>query len=727
MNNQNIICKNRISVALVLRPYYFQFGWGSQKQFSLNRASSKRQIPISMKLNRSLLAMTIAGVLALAGEAQGNIIYNVNEVVGAGGVVGTVTTDGNIGVIGASDVLAWNLTVTGNGGSSINLLSGNGLSGVEVGNNTDVFNPNAGTPDLTADATHIYFNFSGTDGGYFGFQTLPFYGGQQYWSCGANNNSDSAQGLGLVPVLYSDPTSIFVPESGNQIIATSATSGNQPNSFTYNNFATAKLIRFNGSATKATTSDGAVLELTPASANQAGSAFTSSHLALDPNDGFGTFFMFRLSQPGNTPAGGMTFTIQSAGSSSLGGSGSGLGYSGITKSLSVGFGADNSVSVNTNGVLNAASVNTNTVNDGNIWYAWIDYEGVSQDLEVRLSEIPVRPLAPTLAVSVNLPSILGGTNAFVGFTGATGAGGHEQDILAWKFMALPTTRVTGSFALTNLPPGFQISGGGVLIQYRYLVAGHTFTNFSYAPITVKTNAGGQLTFASKPAELVPDSALPDPDAIDEALNNNAAALDANGFMEYAMLATYENSTTVGEGAVLSSYDNSSGFPPFLQNADFNTRYPIYEDDYVNEIYNMDQNSYPGLAPDPGIVEVGTEGASDGVNSTPVEGPTDADGNYGADLAEFSLGKNVGTLAAQQQVISGPPLPLVIISPRRVGTNYVFNFGTVSNQSYSVWANANLATTNWFSYTNLIGNGYVQKITTSITNGQKSFFYRLSSP
>jgi hypothetical protein len=678
-----------------------------------------------MKLNQTLLAITIAGVFALAGEAQANIIYNVNLAIGAGGVVGTITTDGNVGVIGASDILAWNLTVTGNGGSTFNLV--NGSSGVEVGNNTDVFNPNAGTPDLTADANHIYFNFSATDGGYLGFQTLPFYGGQQYWSSGANNNSDTAQGFGVVPVLYSAPSSIYVAESGNQIIATAATAGTQPNSFIYNNFAATKLIRFNGSATKLTTSDGPVLEMTPASANQAGSAFTSNHLALDPNDGFGTFFMFRLSQPGNTPAGGITFTIQSAGPSSLGGAGSGLGYSGITNSLSVGFGADNHVSVNINGVLNTSSVNTNTVNDSNIWYAWVDYEGVSQDLEVRLSEIPVRPLAPTLAVSVNLSSVLGGTNAFVGFTGATGAGWHQQDILAWKFTALPTTRVTGSFALTNLPPGFRISGGVVLTKYKYTVAGHTFTNFSFAPITVTTNASGQLTFASKPAELVPDSALPDPNAIDEALNENAAALDANGFMKYAMLATYENSTTVGEGAVLSSYDNGSGFPPFLQNADFNTRYPIYEDDYVNEIYNMNQNSYPGLDPDPGIVEVGTEGASDGVNSAPVEGPMDADGNYEADMGEFSLGKNVGTLVAHQQIISSAPLPLVISSPRRDGTNFVFNFGTVSNQSYSVWANANLATTNWVSYTNLVGDGYVRKITTSINNSQTGFFYRLSSP
>ena len=142
---------------------------------------------------------------------------------------------------------------------------------------------------------------------------------------------------------------------------------------------------------------------------------------------------------------------------------------------------------------------------------------------------------------------------------------------------------------------------------------------------------------------------------------------------------------------------------------------------------MNQNSYPGLEPDPGIVEVGTEGASDGVNSAPVGGPMDADGNYEADLGEFSLACHVGTLLARQQVISSSPLPLVISTPRREGTNFVFNFATVSNQSYSVWAKANLPTTNWVSYTNLVGDGYVQKITTSITSSQTGSFYRVSSP
>jgi hypothetical protein len=175
---------------------------------------------ISMKLNQTLLAMTIAGGLALAGEAKASIVYNVALSIGAGGVAGTVTTDGHFGVIGAPDIVAFNLTVTGNGGATFHLV--NGPSGVDCGNNTAVFNPTAGTPDVTADANHIYFNFSGTDGGYLGFQTLPFYGGNNYWSCGANNNSDVQQGLSAVPVLYSDPSSIYVPESGNQIIASVA-------------------------------------------------------------------------------------------------------------------------------------------------------------------------------------------------------------------------------------------------------------------------------------------------------------------------------------------------------------------------------------------------------------------------------------------------------------------------------------------------------------------------
>ncbi len=173
---------------------------------------------------RSVIGLAVG--VALTGSAQA-VVYEVNQPIGAGGVSGTITTNGQIGVLVAPDITAWDLTLTGNGGASIHLV--NGPSGVVVGNISDPFNPTAGTPDLTADAQHIYFNYDATDGGYFGFQMLPFYGGHQYW-CNAsqNNNFDCSQGKSVVPVLYSDSSSIYAAATGNQILASVAPSVPEP-------------------------------------------------------------------------------------------------------------------------------------------------------------------------------------------------------------------------------------------------------------------------------------------------------------------------------------------------------------------------------------------------------------------------------------------------------------------------------------------------------------------
>ena len=469
----------------------------------------------------------------------------------------------------------------------------------------------------------------------------------------------------------------------------------QPTSFTYNGFSKATSIQFNGSATNVTTSDGPVLQLTPASASKAGSAFTSNSVTLAPNAGFSTFFTFRLSQPGGpTPAGGITFTIQSASPFILGSAGSGHGYGGISNSLTVVFAtstngtlAGNHVAVNINGQLNepvSASVTNAALNDGNIWYAWIDYDGVHGLLEVRLAQGPVRPPAVTLAAVVNLPGILGGTNvvatgnlltngdfesepnwgggvsydggetalvgselpgwtiepghavtihnspgpylvisntysvntdgegynghnanfyqdfdsttlasyaltfnwqswgqygtpttsklmvsvtdtvtsavlftglysydgsaphpvhlvtanfpgtghplrlrveespesgyndntymvdnfsvtagspplgAYVGFTGGTGAGWNQQDILSWKFMALPTARFIGHYALTNISPNFRLTNGFAFKSYFYQVNGVTYTNIYAYRENFTQEPDGSVDFVTDP-------------------------------------------------------------------------------------------------------------------------------------------------------------------------------------------------------------------------------------
>jgi hypothetical protein len=61
-----------------------------------------------------------------------------------------------------------------------------------------------------------------------------------------------------------------------------------------------------------------------------------------------------------------------------------------------------------------------------------------------------------------------------------------------------------------------------------------------------------------------------------------------------------------------------------------------------------------------------------------------------------------------------------------GNNLTFSFGTVSNQSYTVQQNNNLATTNWTFCTNITGNGSPYQFAMPVTNGPQRFF-RVSEP
>jgi len=180
-----------------------------------------------MKLRHNLLAITFFGGIALTGQAiAGEITYDVNLTIGSGGVTVTITTDGAIGVLSASDFVSWNLIGTGNGGVTFTDDTLNSI--VEVGNSSQVFNPNAGTPDLTADANHIYFNFDGADGGNLGFEPPPGYQIQSYIGFGANfNQQDTLTGEAVVPVSYNDPSTVNSTVYGEQVIASvSSTGGN---------------------------------------------------------------------------------------------------------------------------------------------------------------------------------------------------------------------------------------------------------------------------------------------------------------------------------------------------------------------------------------------------------------------------------------------------------------------------------------------------------------------
>ena len=202
------------------------------------------------------------------------------------------------------------------------------------------------------------------------------------------------------------------------------------------NFSSAGGWQINGNATIISSS---YLRLTPNAGNQAGSAFWKQKISLPDDMSFSTYFTSKMI-PGSR-ADGMTFCIQQA-SNNAGSSGGGLGYQGMPgKSIAVEYdtydngevGGNNHIALDINGVLHSGSTNVvaSPVNlaDGAMKYNWIEYNGVTHILEVRISNTTTRPTAATLSVSINLATnFVGISDFYFGYTAATGGATEEHDV-----------------------------------------------------------------------------------------------------------------------------------------------------------------------------------------------------------------------------------------------------------------------------------------------------------
>jgi hypothetical protein len=190
-----------------------------------------------------------------------------------------------------------------------------------------------------------------------------------------------------------------------------------------------------------------VLRLTD-NLGQSGSAFLTDPILLQDAGGFqasfSTAFEFQFTGQQNGGADGIVFVVQTV-ANNVGGGGGGIGYQGIQNSLGIEFdnwfnaGSDSNsshVGIDLNG--NVSSVASASVSpdldNGDIWYAWADYDGTNDLLEVRLSTTNSRPATATLNYTVDLVSVLGTPEAFIGFTSGTGAAGADHDIRAWQFI-----------------------------------------------------------------------------------------------------------------------------------------------------------------------------------------------------------------------------------------------------------------------------------------------------
>ena len=224
----------------------------------------------------------------------------------------------------------------------------------------------------------------------------------------------------------------------------------------YPNFASTAGLSLQGTAVTAKTADGTVLRLAQSTTWQAGTAFTAATVPFSTAaDTFSTYFQFRITNPGGiAPADGIVFVIRDAGTPALGQVGGAVGYDGIGHSIGVKFDTyqndreinDNHVAIQTNGVWLDEFTQTpygvgnclkptgvaGCMSNGHLWSVWIDYDGVS--LHVAVADGSTRRPADLVGAPVSLPSILNlASAAYVGFTGATGAGTENHDILNWQY------------------------------------------------------------------------------------------------------------------------------------------------------------------------------------------------------------------------------------------------------------------------------------------------------
>jgi hypothetical protein len=190
--------------------------------------------------------------------------------------------------------------------------------------------------------------------------------------------------------------------------------------------------------------------------HQAGSAY-----APEPVDvrGFTTSFRFRVGDGPERYGDGLTFVLQNAGPTAVGAAGGGLGYQGVTDSVAIkldlvdnaGEGTD-STGVFTDGAAPTVPADTFLtqypfdfgihLNNGHRYQVTLNYSGGT--LLVNLIDLDQYARQFTKAYAVDIPAVVGGPTAFVGFTAGTGEMFAPIDVLDWTYT--PTVDANGDAA-----------------------------------------------------------------------------------------------------------------------------------------------------------------------------------------------------------------------------------------------------------------------------------------
>ncbi|QAA30343.1 immunoglobulin-like domain-containing protein [Clostridium manihotivorum] len=258
------------------------------------------------------------------------------------------------------------------------------------------------------------------------------------------------------------------------------------------------------------------IRLTRNSGNLAGSAFYKQKVSVASDKSFSSFFTFQMKSTGSR-ADGIVFVLDTN-TNSIGSTGAAIGYGGIQNSIGIEFDTyqntgyydvtktanmndpdNNHIGINVNGSpVSVASKSLKPLGidlaDGATKYAWVDYKGDTNQLEVRISNINSRPELPTLAYTINLSQTLGSNEVYSGFTAATGGSYEEHDIVSWyfdsKYNPIDTTKNTYISAPTTVSvsaaPSTEVTNNSTV---NINVKNADGSNAANIPVTLTTDYG----------------------------------------------------------------------------------------------------------------------------------------------------------------------------------------------------------------------------------------------
>ncbi|MBS3955381.1 MAG: hypothetical protein KGZ88_20730 [Methylomicrobium sp.] len=159
------------------------------------------------KYTHRLKMLIVLTLLFISSSNSGATTYSVNRSIGAGSVTGTITTDGSLGILSASNFLNWEL-----------LLNDSKATFTLYGPESNRSNSNlflVGNA-FSATASELIFDFSGSGLALALFQNPSTGSGMNWWCLEGTSCSDN---LGGETLNINGPIQ-FSPYSGQKIIAT---------------------------------------------------------------------------------------------------------------------------------------------------------------------------------------------------------------------------------------------------------------------------------------------------------------------------------------------------------------------------------------------------------------------------------------------------------------------------------------------------------------------------